>query len=975
MNCWDFLGIAPTGDESVIKNAYLSKLPEHHPEEDAAGFCMLRQALEDALKAASGIRGSQNETGSSPESSPMMGSPEVQDFIKNVGALYQDFAQRIDPAAWEKLISTPVCTDLETQKEAGWALLSFLMDHFYLPGACYQAMDRTFGWLDDQDDLCRHFPENFIDFLVERIEDDDPLRYGLFELREGFDYDRFIRTFFSLQSALNQHDRDTVEKLLAEMEEMHMDHPDLTLLRIRHESMVSGHESLTWDLARELFARDGDNPLTCYYYIRAAFNYEDYLDSQDISGSRINLQEIGDLIPRLLDHDSENASYWQLLGNYLRRTGDNSRALAAYRRASSLLDDVPEFLSRQITETALGLSHELEGDPDFSDLWHLANVCWLAHRYDRVRELLEKVEVTDDNRASWLFMMAGSCHELRDYNAAIFYRKKIWESFPDEERPMDLFFDLADDYEQIDDIEGALDIFRQAQEHFPGHPEFCFRHARLLYRQDQFPEAVKLCDQALESGFHRNAFQLRLEILLNMKEYQEICDSAENVISQGFRSAQLLYTYAKALRRLEKYDQAEELLKELAERTQEAAGICQEYADLCYDTDRSEEALVWIDKAIAQEDTPSHRFCKAIYLRDLKRYQEEADIYLGMIDLGANNYYIFYRLGRALESLERYQEAEQYYRRSLEKNASYGDTWDCLGDVLQDQGKWEDAAQAYEQGWRNGNRQAIRDLCRLMKRTHQNERAEEYLKRGLEEMPDDSSLLWIYSSILQRLKRFDEAIRCLGRYMEVKPGQTSSAYREIAHCYVDANDYAQAEAYYQRAIDHDPSDAKSWRLFGKYLANTRDMNEEALPYLEKAVELDPASTYGWLKLGEVYEALGRPEDAVRCYENSLKNYQSEIEEDPSDCCNYEGAADALIHLNRLDEAQEMLNQAFARQNCVFSCSGTQCYEGLEDIAKMEERRGNIEKAIQWMETAAQYSSNTSHYQKRIAQLKEKLSRN
>ncbi|EHM55490.1 J domain-containing protein [Cardiobacterium valvarum] len=49
MNCWQTLGIAPTGDEAVIKTAYAALIRQHRPDRDPAGFRRVRAAFEEAL--------------------------------------------------------------------------------------------------------------------------------------------------------------------------------------------------------------------------------------------------------------------------------------------------------------------------------------------------------------------------------------------------------------------------------------------------------------------------------------------------------------------------------------------------------------------------------------------------------------------------------------------------------------------------------------------------------------------------------------------------------------------------------------------------------------------------------------------------------------------------------------------------------------------------------------------------------------
>lgn len=955
MNIWEILGIAPTKDEALIKHAYLSQLPKHHPEEDPEGFRRLREAMEQAITEARNRHCQQESITSAGQ---MMGSGEIQLLLKAADELYRDFGRRIRPQQWQALLDLPVCQDLETQKEASMALLGFLMDHHYIPHSCWQILDQTFGWEEDADDLCRHFPEDYIQYVASHIRTEDSLRYELFPIREDFDYDEFCRTFFNMRRSLSNGDKDAVDEALAALLAMDMEHPDLIIEQIFHEGKQQGHEQQAWELAKSLLPMDPDYEVSRFCYARAALDYEKSDASPD---------ELENLIRFLLEQGPEQSSYWLLLGDYLRRRGDLSPALNAYQKAQNFVDGKWEHLDNKIKQTAYELSVQIEQNPETDDWWNLAYLCWRARRYDRAKELLEAHTPSDEQKMTWLFLMGGSCHELKQYPEAIRYRREIWDLTEPENRALALYLDLAEDYEQNKQPQQALELYQQAQEHFSGNQELCYRHAALLFRTDQSEEALRLCDSALESGFHRDAFLLRLDVLLELERYEQVREDAGHILERGFNNAQVLYDLARALRQLEEYEQAEQILKELIDRTNSANIVCREYAYLCSDTKRPEEALAWIEKALAQGGAPTLLYRKADYLHELKRYEEELAVYDELCRLGADNDYIYYCIGHTHKSLQHFEEAEQYFRRSLERRADYGAAWDALGDVLQEQGKWEDAALAYENGWNHGNHQAIRDLCRLMNRTQQYDRAEHFLKLGLERYPDDTSLLWIRSTVLMELKQHEEVIRVLNRYMELKPSQSSSAYRRLGLMWARAKNYEQAEACYQKAIDLDPDSSQNWRAFGKYWANYRNQQETALLYQEKAVRLEPSCTYGWLKLGEIYEALGRSEDAMRCYETSLKNYQAKLEEDPYDCCECEGMADALIHLNRLDEAEEMLRRAFSLQNHVFTCDHMVCIEGLEDLAKAAERRGDLALALEYMQQAGQYST-TDHYPNEIERL-------
>lgn len=959
MNCWEILGIAETRDKEAVRKAYLSRLPQFHPEENPEGFRILREAMEEALRLA-GQMGEQRQDGQEKVTRTVtMDSGDVRRFLKDAEELYRDYGRRVQPELWRELLACDVCQDLETQKETGWALIGFLMDHIHVPHSCFEVMDQVFGWTEAREELEGHFPEGFIRYLTERIEEEDPFRYDKMPLIDEFDYDSFFELYFELRTAIGKKDREKAEQLLEEARKTGIEHPDLTILQIRHMAMMEGMEQETWNLARQLYETDGEHRLTRYWYVRSA------LDAQASDADPEKLEKI---IVSLVEEDPENPGFWQVCGSFLKEQNRLEQALQAFRRANDCSQGGWDYIQVQIAETADALSRQMEEEGG-KDSWELANLCWSARRYDRVRELLTEIQPPEGRELVWLILMAGSCHNLEDYESALFYRKRIWDGYKPEERPLELYMDLAGEYELTGDHEKALEIYGQAARTFTETAEMYYRQAKILEGQGNQNEAARMCSRALDVEFHREAFDLWLEILLDQSQYEEVKERAGQVMAQGYRPAQVLFDYARAVRNLEEYEEARKILDELYERTQGADVVCEELSALLYDMDEPKEALKWVEEALEKRETPRRLYMKADCLHDTGRFQEELDVYERLESQGFGDYYVNYRQGRALERMNLLDQAEASFRAAIEKRPDYGSSWDGLGDILQKQGRWEEAVTAYEAGMELGHLQAARDLCRILKRIHEDDRAIERIKEALKKWPEDGSILILYSDMLVRKKEYEAAVRCLNRYMEVKPSQTGRAYREIAMTYERAKDLDKAEEYYQKSIDQEPKSARAWRLMGKFLANEKKDQERALPYLEKSVELAPDSTYGFMKLGEVYEALGRKDEAVRCYEKALENYEKDMEEDPLNCCNYEGAADVLVHLNRLSEAQDMARKGISLEKGVFSCSCPFCYEGYEDLAKAEEKRGDLEKALEYMELAGRYAT-TEYYPEQIARLKK-----
>ena len=80
---WAILGIEPTDDADIIRDAYRSKLVDTNPEDDPEGFMELKEAYDTAIDA---LNKSDEE-----EERP------YADVIAQIDELYKDINKRMDP--------------------------------------------------------------------------------------------------------------------------------------------------------------------------------------------------------------------------------------------------------------------------------------------------------------------------------------------------------------------------------------------------------------------------------------------------------------------------------------------------------------------------------------------------------------------------------------------------------------------------------------------------------------------------------------------------------------------------------------------------------------------------------------------------------------------------------------------------------------------------------------------------------------
>ena len=139
---WFVLGIEPTKDKKAITEAYRQKLLQTNPEDKPEEFKALRTAYEEAIAFADRA-----------DAEPVRDESPVGLWLEAIEKLYRDFASRIDPAPWKKLMGSDVCIGLGTRPAAEDALLRFLMENFFLPQAVWQVLDETFQFSTHTEEL------------------------------------------------------------------------------------------------------------------------------------------------------------------------------------------------------------------------------------------------------------------------------------------------------------------------------------------------------------------------------------------------------------------------------------------------------------------------------------------------------------------------------------------------------------------------------------------------------------------------------------------------------------------------------------------------------------------------------------------------------------------------------------------------------------------------------------------------------
>ena len=153
---------------------------------------------------------------------------------------------------------------------------------------------------------------------------------------------------------------------------------------------------------------------------------------------------------------------------------------------------------------------------------------------------------------------------------------------------------------------------------------------------------------------------------------------------------------------------------------------------------------------------------------------------------------------------------------------------------------------------------------------------------------------------LGKLGRSDEAILCYNKALEIDPRAMNAWYNK-GDSLQSLGRFDEAILCYNKALEIDPRYAKAWGNKGISLDSLGRFDEAILCY-NKALEIDPRDAKAWGNKGYSLDRLGRFDEAILCYNKVL-------EIDPRDAGAWITKGNSLDSLGRFDEAILCYNKA------------------------------------------------------------------
>jgi len=156
----------------------------------------------------------------------------------------------------------------------------------------------------------------------------------------------------------------------------------------------------------------------------------------------------------------------------------------------------------------------------------------------------------------------------------------------------------------------------------------------------------------------------------------------------------------------------------------------------------------------------------------------------------------------------------------------------------------------------------------------------------------------------------EEALHTSKRALELAPDLSESHVSSgLAYCMVQ--DYAKADAEFEKAIELDPESFDAWYFFGRTKVHEGDL-ERALKLLQRAAQVRPEDYQSVLLQAQLYHSLGDSKRELEVARKGIERARGVLELNPDDNRASNLGAFALLRLGEREEAERWMKASLQR---------------------------------------------------------------
>ncbi len=292
---------------------------------------------------------------------------------------------------------------------------------------------------------------------------------------------------------------------------------------------------------------------------------------------------------------------------------------------------------------------------------------------------------------------------------------------------------------------------------------------------------------------------------------------------------------------------------------------------------KREEAVVSLQRAVLTK--PKNKQLRLAYARllvDVKKYERARIEFEKLHLLAPNDTDLLYTLGLLSLEAQRFDAAEKYLGKLLESGKRKGEALYYLGRISQSKGQYEKAVERYKAVKTGEYRfDAQMRSAKLIAIQGKIDEALDFLNKMTESSQSKTALVRIYltrGEILKQDNRLQDAISNYDQALEVIPGNTDLLYaRGLTGESIGNVELLEADML--TILKTEPDNAHALNALGFTLADRTNRIKEAYEYLKRAMQIkpeDPAfiDSFGWVNY-----RMGNYDEAIRLLKKALSQIE------------------------------------------------------------------------------------------------------
>ena len=494
--------------------------------------------------------------------------------------------------------------------------------------------------------------------------------------------------------------------------------------------------------------------------------------------------------------------------------------------------------------------------------------------FDKAVISLEKALALDPESFVITWDLVGLYLRNQDTEKALAAAEKLVRINPENADALMLLIELKKD--SLDEKE-LLEKLNKIISLDPENKEAFLRLGKIYLEKENYPKAQDLFEKMTEQfPDYYVAFYYLGEIYLQQKEYEnaktqflKTLELEPDLIEARFQLIEILNIENPAKNDQAILDYYKEILDIDPENEQAQIGMALHYYKNKMTAD-AREIFIRLGREV-EKNSKLAMVAVEEYISK-KKYKDAVIVFSEMLKADPESSTLNFFTGMAHEANEDFKAAIDRFKKIKPEHPQYKKTIIRIAYLYKQLGENQTAVEYLEDKVRTYPKDIdiITYLASFFENEDRFDKAFEVLNKGLEESPDNTSLLFKLGSVQDKAGLKDESILTMKKIIQLDP-EDAGALNYLGYSYADKGILLdEALSLIQKAYDLKPDDGYIVDSLG-WVYYQRGDYDKAVEYLEKAAELTSFESIISDHLGDAYQKLNRLKDALEIYQKALSN--------------------------------------------------------------------------------------------------------